>query len=177
MDEKVTLQVASKALNVSTKTIRRYIERGIISKSKEGTRIFVPMDEIRNLKNRQVKMDKYHPVHQKDKITVDRTHYDGLLTRLGQLEGERKYLLEYKADLEKKDEEMLKIKNNIKSTSKWILEVEEKNINKNKKLELQKNILNTKTLEIEKLKQNLKELNKKFSQIKKRGLVQRLLNR
>jgi excisionase family DNA binding protein len=44
---------------------------------------------------------------------VDRDHYEGLLIRLGQLESEKRYLLEYKEGLEAKDRALEQAKGNI----------------------------------------------------------------
>jgi excisionase family DNA binding protein len=44
---------------------------------------------------------------------VDRDHYEGLLIRLGQLESEKRYLLEYKEGLEAKDKALEQAKGNI----------------------------------------------------------------
>jgi DNA-binding transcriptional MerR regulator len=35
-EEKVTVKVASKALGVSERTVQRYLEKGLLSKIKEG---------------------------------------------------------------------------------------------------------------------------------------------
>ncbi len=104
-DEKVTVKVAAKALKVSARTVRRYIEKGIISKVKEGDRTYVSMSDVRKLIGQaKADMSQVRPQN-KDTgvdmsgavISIDRTHYEALLTRLGALEGEKKYLLEYKA--------------------------------------------------------------------------------
>ena len=52
-EEKVTVKVAAKALNVSDKTIYRYIKNGRLSKIKEGRRVYILMSEIRTLRNGQ----------------------------------------------------------------------------------------------------------------------------
>jgi DNA-binding transcriptional MerR regulator len=129
--EKVTISLAAKALKVSTKTIHRYIEKGQLSKLKEGTRVYVPMDEIRALLSGQPKVDKSQHVHEKDRVTVDRTHYDSLLVRLGQLEANQQLLLEYKEGLRWKEKELAEIKQDAEQKAKVLLEqsaiIEQKN--------------------------------------------------
>jgi DNA-binding transcriptional MerR regulator len=112
-DEKVSISLAAKALKVSTKTVHRYIERGQLSKVKEGTRVYVPMDDIRTLLSGQPRVDKSPHVHENDKVTVDRTHYDSLLVRLGQLEANQQLLLEYRAGIESRDKALEQAKGNI----------------------------------------------------------------
>ena len=136
--EKVTISLAAKALKVSTKTVHRYIERGQLSKLKEGTRIYVPMDEIRALLSGQPKVDKCPRVHEKDRVTVDRTHYDGLLVRLGQLEANQQLLLEYRAGIESRDKALEQAKENISAQAQELATV--------------KSALNTNSTELDKAK-------------------------
>jgi multidrug efflux pump subunit AcrA (membrane-fusion protein) len=122
IDEKVTIPLAAKALKVSTKTVHRYIEKGLLTKVKEGTRVYVPMDEIRALLSGQPKIDKCPRVHEKDRVTVDRTHYDGLLVRLGQLEANQQLLLEYRAGIESRDKALEQAKGNINAQAQELAE-------------------------------------------------------
>lgn len=125
--ERVTIPLAAKALKVSTKTVQRYIEKGQLSKIKEGTRVYVPMDEIRALLSGHPKIDKSPHVHEKDRVTVDRTHYDSLLVRLGQLEANQQLLLEYRQGIEKK-ELALAEKDRELAEAKAVLEQREKEL-------------------------------------------------
>ncbi len=113
--EKTTINAAAKALNVSVKTIQRYLNNGSLSKVKEGNRTYLLVDEIRTLRqgrNEGTKKDVRTEYKDKDNnlITVNRTKYEELLQELGhykgQLHGQTKYLLEYKEGLEKKDKEL-----------------------------------------------------------------------
>lgn len=112
-EEKVNVQVAAKALNVTTKTIHRWLASGTLTRIKEGGRTFISMDEVRALRQRQEETTKndvsnFIGFSGQDKtiVPVERSHYEGLLTRLGQLETEKRYLLEYKANIEDKDKEL-----------------------------------------------------------------------
>ena len=111
--EKVNIQVAAKALNVTTKTIHRYLANGTLTRIKEAGRTYIPMDEIRAIRQRQeetVKSDVSDILEftgqSKTIVPVERAHYEALLTRLGQLETEKQHLLEYKEDLQRKDKEL-----------------------------------------------------------------------
>ncbi len=130
--EKVNVQVASKALKVSTKTVQRWIKEGKISSIKEGNRVFIPTDDIRTII--QEKQDKEQDIHlnknshvqtqrtekgqNEDIVQVNRNHYEGLLTRLGQLEAKQELLLEYKTGLEVKDKELVEAKKLLQEKDK-----------------------------------------------------------
>jgi DNA-binding transcriptional MerR regulator len=135
IDEKVSVSVAAKALKVSTKTVHRYFERGLLTKAREGIRVYVLMDEIRALLSGQVKIDKSPRVHEKDRITVDRGHYDGLLTRLGQLEAKQELLLDFKADIKAKGKVLLEQTVLIKQKDKELDESKDKISAQNKILQ------------------------------------------
>ena len=191
MDEKVSIQVASHALKVSEKTIRRYIEKGILSTVKEGRRVFIPSDEIRELRSGHPKAGKIFHIPRKDKVVVDRTHYDGLLTRLGYLEKEQQLMLEYKDGLKGKNEELIETRNWLeesiqenkrieKQAQKKVVNLEEQNrhIKSSSIFTLQK-----RASEIEELKKSISAFNQKIqdldvknTKLKKRNIFQRIFN-
>lgn len=124
-NEKTSITVAAKALGVSAKTIQRWVKSGKIQSIREDNRIFIPIDEIRARLQEQrasvadIVQDKKEDVqtpigHSEDKradvIPITRTHYEGLLTRLGQLEASQQLLLEYKEGLQAKERELLETK-------------------------------------------------------------------
>jgi chromosome segregation ATPase len=152
-DEKVTIFLAAKALKVSTKTVHRYIEKGILSKTKEGTRIFVPMDDIRALLSGQLRVDKCPRVHEKDRVTVDRTHYDSLLVRLGQLETNQQLLLEYKEGLQEKEKSLEQARGNINAQAQELTTV--------------KSALNANTQELDQVKEILTKKEQELSEAEK----------
>jgi DNA-binding transcriptional MerR regulator len=117
-DEKVTIQVAAKALNVTTKTIHQWLKNGALTRVKEGNRTYILMDEVRALRQNRVTNQKSEVTTFKgnsepsnnlsnNMVPIDRAHYEGLLTRLGQLEAKQQLMLEYKQDLQAKDEELI----------------------------------------------------------------------
>ena len=97
LEEKVTVKVAAKALGVSDKTIYRYIEKGVLSKIKEGRRIYIPVSEVRTLRNGQgEKVSGQVLDMRKEKMSITRKEYDSLMVELGELRERNKLLLEYK---------------------------------------------------------------------------------
>jgi len=124
-NEKASITVAAKALGVSAKTIQRWVKSGKIQSIREDNRVFIPVDEIRARLQEQrasvadIDQDKKEDVqtirgHSEDKnldvIPIERTHYEGLLTRLGQLEANQQLLLEYKEGLQTKERELSETK-------------------------------------------------------------------
>ena len=125
-DEKVTVQVAAKALDVTPKTIHQWLKSGTLSRVKEGNRTYILMDEVRTMREKRLVTSKDQVIEKEmgmtpgnNLVTVNREHYDGLLVRLGQLEAKQELLLEYKAGIEAKDkaiteaEQLLKEKNKV----------------------------------------------------------------
>ncbi len=132
-NEKTSIIVAAKALGVSVKTIQRWVKSGKIQSIKEDNRVFIPVDEIRTkLQDKKanvedIDQDKKEDVRtikgqsedkNPDVIPIERTHYEGLLTRLGQLEAKQELLIEYKAGLEAKDKELSETKSTLAEAEK-----------------------------------------------------------
>ena len=113
-DKKVTIQVAANALGVSKGVVIQYLDSGRLTRIREGSEVYILMEEIMalsepNERSRHIEAvhDEYqgsdvsYPVssaHDGDgaAITLDREHYEELLTRLGQLEIEKQNLLKYR---------------------------------------------------------------------------------
>jgi len=113
--KKVTIQVAAKGLGVSKGTIITYLNKGLLTRIKEGGRIYVPMDEVRTLgdtkRNTQVK-PSVSPSAERNKrasVNKERDRPKRPLASFGLLESERQYLLTCKAALEAKDKELEKL--------------------------------------------------------------------
>lgn len=137
-NEKASIQVAAKALGVSVKTIQRWVKGGKIQSIREDNRVFIPVEEIRTRLQEQrtnvadIDQDKKEDVqttrgHYEDKnldvIPITRTHYEGLLTRLGQLEANQQLLLEYRAGIESRDKELEQAKGNISAQAQELVTV------------------------------------------------------
>jgi hypothetical protein len=108
--EKITLQVAAKALDVSVRTVQRYIDKGLITKVKEDGKVYVIVDEIRGLRKKleatndttgdRAKIDK-------TTITVDMSYLEGLLVQIGEMKEKQRLLLEYKDDIRQREVSLL----------------------------------------------------------------------
>lgn len=114
---KVTIQAAARTLGVSKGTVVHFLNNGKLTRIKEGSAVFVLMDEIEALVEKEkepgvispeVKAAESEAVSiaksQVDDsggitVTVDRAHYEELLTRVGQLEVEKENLLVYKNNM------------------------------------------------------------------------------
>ena len=116
-EEKLTIQSAAKVLGVSRGTVVHYLNNGKLTRLKEGSKVYILMDEIKALLDG--KEDKIvitqvarsadtSEATAKAKIAsegdgttfvLDREHYEELLTRVGQLELEKQNLLVYKKSM------------------------------------------------------------------------------
>ncbi len=117
--EKVTIRVAAKTLGVSKGTIVHYLNNGRLSRIKEGSTVYISTDEISRLLEAREDpgvitpkakvAEGKHVVVTKVKssegdgttVTVDRNHYEEILTRLGKLELENRNLIVYKDSIVK----------------------------------------------------------------------------
>jgi hypothetical protein len=125
--EKVTIQVAARTLGVSKGTIITYLNKGLLTRIKEGGRIYVSMDEVRTLgdtkRKPQVKPSVTTSAKRNKRVSVnkERERPKRPLASFGLLESERQYLLRCKAALEAKDKELEKLTfevNTLKSNLK-----------------------------------------------------------
>jgi excisionase family DNA binding protein len=116
-DGKVTVQAAARTLGVSKGTVIHYLNNGKLTRVKEGSAVFVSMDEIEALLETEkepgvippeVKAAESDGVSAAESkigdsggttVTIDRAHYEELLTRVGQLEVEKENLLVYKKNM------------------------------------------------------------------------------
>ena len=135
--EKVTIHVAAKTLGVSKGTIVHYLNNGRLSRIKEGSTVYVSTEQIRKLLDTRedpgVITPKAKVAKRKDvvvtrikskegdgtTVTVDRNHYEEILTRAGQLELENRNLLVYK-------DSMVKTKSVLNDREKELQEVRAK---------------------------------------------------
>ena len=113
--EKVTIQVAARTLGVSKGTIITYLNKGLLTRIKEGGRIYVSMDEVRTLgdtkRKPQVKPSVTTSAKRNKRASAnkERDRPKRPVASFGLLESERQYLLKCKAALEAKDTELEKL--------------------------------------------------------------------
>lgn len=114
-EEKVTIQVAARALGVSKGTIITYLNKGQLTRIKESGRIYLSMDEVRAFgeakRKHRVKPPSTISAERNKRVFVNKKkdRPKRSLTSFGLLESERQYLLSCKAALEAKDTELGKL--------------------------------------------------------------------
>ena len=108
--EKVTVKVACDTLSVSRKTLYRYLEKGLLSKVKEGKSVYIPMDDIRVLRQRQVTSESQtKSVRDTDKVThmtLSLDEYRALVKENEELKAKTQLLLEYKGAKDREVQEL-----------------------------------------------------------------------
>lgn len=145
-DEKVTIQVAAKALNVTPKTVHQWLRTGTLTRVKDGNRTYILMDEVRALRQIRVTNPKSEVITSEGKIEqvtnqgcdmvpIKREHYEGLLIRLGQLEANQQLLLEYRAGIESRDKALEQAKETLTQKEQELSEAEKFLAAKNKIME------------------------------------------
>jgi hypothetical protein len=113
--EKVTIQVAAKTLGVSKGAIITYLNEGLLTRIKEGGRIYLSKDEVRafgDTKRRYQVKPSVTPSAQRNQggsVKKERDRPKRPPASFGLLESERQYLLRCKAALEAKDKELEKL--------------------------------------------------------------------
>ena len=99
MESGSTVEQVAKTLNVSTKSIRNYIKKGLLSAELNDGKLYISLESIRNFPSK--KLGKVEA--EKDtisKVTIELSYLEGLLTRNAQLEVQAQALLEHKAGME-----------------------------------------------------------------------------
>lgn len=99
MENGSTVEQVAKTLNVSTKSIRNYIKKGLLSAELNDGKLYISLESIRNFPSK--KLGKVEA--EKDsisKVTIELSYLEGLLTRNAQLEVQAQALLEHKAGME-----------------------------------------------------------------------------
>ena len=113
-EEKITIQSAARVLRVSKGTVVHYLNNGKLTRVREGSKVYILMDEIKALLDGKEDTSIPTPVAKSADISevaakteiasegygatvvLDRKHYEELLIRVGQLELEKQNLLVYK---------------------------------------------------------------------------------
>jgi DNA-binding transcriptional MerR regulator len=104
-DKKITIKTAAKILDVSTKTIHRYLTKGLLTRIKEGTRTLVLLAEVKTLQSHptlgqgrpSLNIERSRgPGHIRDLVTLSRERYEQILIELGELRKQNQFFMEYK---------------------------------------------------------------------------------
>ena len=94
----LTIQEAARQLNVSERTVHRYLSKGFLEAKKIDGKIYIPEESARHFDRAKTdiidtNMTAFDPMQH---VILSRQEYQGILTRLSQLEAERIYLIEHK---------------------------------------------------------------------------------
>ena len=111
MAEPVSILEAAKSLNVSQRTVWNYIRKGRLDKVTIGRKVYVLLGSLERFARSEKppsfseKSPQLQSVNETVALSpgtalVEVSYLEGLLTRLGQLNAEKQYLLECQADQE-----------------------------------------------------------------------------
>jgi len=92
--EGYTIKEASRELRVCQKTVHNYILRGVLKARKEYGRWIIDPESLKGLKEKKGIGDNVS-ITPSDKITIDKSHYEGLLKQIGQLQAKEEFLRGY----------------------------------------------------------------------------------
>lgn len=171
--DRVTIQEAVKTLGISRKTLYRWIDKGLLSREKEGNRAYVSLAEVRALCDRVTTQQDIEIVsgdmsgtHQRgqgdtNRVTVDMPYLEGLLVRLVQLEAEKRYLLEYKTGLDAKDKELTDTKETLNTQANELAAVRSELDNNSHELDQARETISKARAELEKMVQLKQESEQK----------------
>lgn len=101
----LTIAEVAQKLSVSTRTVHRYLKKGLLEATKEGGKVYVSEESLRKIDS--LKAAKVQGLVDPTRhVVVERDDWQETLTRLAQLETEQQYLLGFKEEVEKKDKEL-----------------------------------------------------------------------
>ena len=110
--QKVSIQMAAKTLGVSRGKIINYLNKGLLTRIKEDGRVYVSMDEVKALGETESRPQVESSVSTSTKsnrsasVTKERDKSRRPMANFGLLESERQHLLNCKAALEVRDNEL-----------------------------------------------------------------------
>lgn len=174
--EKTTVRTAAKALAVSEKTVLRYIERGLLTRIKDGHRVYLLSDEVRQLR-RERHASERTKITKQTTITLTEARYAELLSALADAKSKCNYLLEYKTRQEKTERQLEQSQDNLVEVNKWFSEAVNSNKAIRAKSALQGSELNQEKNEVKELRNNLAELRKELAKMKNRNIFERIRNK
>jgi hypothetical protein len=121
-EQKITIKAAAHLLEVTTKTIQRYLAKGRLTKVKEGTRTFLLVSEVKSLRSDviggqgQPQRASGKPVGTGpvgDTVTLSRERYEQLLLELGELRKQNQIFMEFKGMLSAKEEGLRRLERDV----------------------------------------------------------------
>jgi hypothetical protein len=121
-DQKITIKSAAQILGVSTKTIQRYLTKGLLTKVKEGTRTLLMLPEVKALEGNDrfgqgrlsgTSGKRVGMGHIGDTVTLNRERYEAVLLELGELRKQNQLFLEFKGIMVAREEALRKLEQNF----------------------------------------------------------------
>jgi excisionase family DNA binding protein len=121
---KITIKTAADLLEVTTKTVQRYLAKGLLTKVKEGTRTLLLLAEVKDLKSdTHIGQGQSHKTSGKtawtgqvgDTVTLSRERYEQLLLELGELRKQNQFFVEFKGILLAKEEAMHRLERDVEA--------------------------------------------------------------
>lgn len=106
VNEAISIKEAAKALNISQRTVWNYIRKGKLDKVLMANKAHVTKASIERLSQSSPQTVNESISVSPGKAVVELAYLEGLLTRLGQLQAEKQYLLEHQAGQEAKEREL-----------------------------------------------------------------------
>jgi excisionase family DNA binding protein len=101
----LSISEVAQRLAVSTRTVHRYLKKGLLEAKRDGSRVYVSEESLRKIDS--LKAAKVQGLVDPTRhVVVERDDWQDTVTRLAQLETEQQYLLGFKEEVEKKDKEL-----------------------------------------------------------------------
>lgn len=117
-EEKIPIKRAADMLDVSVKTIHRYLAKGRLTRVKEGTRTQLLLSEVELLRGDPSSRQGHTPATVSatkgtgqvgDTVTLSRERYEGLLLELGELRMQNHVTREFKGLLQAQEESIRRL--------------------------------------------------------------------
>ena len=160
-DTHITIDMAAEALDVSTKTIHRYLKKGAITKIKQGTRTYVPLSEVEALsagtskgqRRTILKEEKRPKSHEAlDTVTLHRERYENLLIELGELRKQSQFLDDFRKALLAREETVRNKEREIEELKALLKKLEARELEREKEVDTRIKRIEELEDELEKLK-------------------------
>ena len=134
-EQKITIKTAAQILGVSTKSIQRYLTKGLLTKVKEGTRTLLMLPEVKALEDDdrfgQGRLSgpsekRVGRGHLGDTVTLSRERYEALLLELGELRKQNQFFLEFKGIMLAREEALRRLEQEVEQLRERVHAIEMK---------------------------------------------------
>jgi excisionase family DNA binding protein len=101
----LTISEVAQRLSVSTRTVHRYLKKGLLEAKRDGGRVYVSEESLRKIDS--LKAAKVQGLVDPTKhVVVERDDWQDTVARLAHLETEQQYLLGFKEEVEENEKEL-----------------------------------------------------------------------